>query len=100
MRNKQTKRARHMATILPADKQRFIEELIDLLKIPTISADSKYNDDIKKGASWVQNALSKAGCTETEIFPTQGHPIVYGERLIDPNLPTRRSPLNPLRKPV
>ncbi len=88
MRNKQTKRARHMATILPADKQRFIEELIDLLKIPTISADSKYNDDIKKGASWVQNALSKAGCTETEIFPTQGHPIVYGERLIDPNLPT------------
>ena len=88
MRNKQTKRARHMATILPADKQRFIEELIDLLKIPTISADSKYNDDIKRGASWVQNALSKAGCTETEIFPTQGHPIVYGERLIDPNLPT------------
>ena len=77
-----------MATILPADKQRFIDELIDLLKIPTISADSKYNDDIKKGASWVQNALSKAGCTETEIFPTKGHPIVYGERLIDPNLPT------------
>jgi len=77
-----------MATILPADKQRFIDELIDLLKIPTISADSKYNDDIKKGASWVQNALSKAGCTETEIFPTKGHPIVYGERLIDPTLPT------------
>ena len=77
-----------MATILPADKQRFIDELIDLLKIPTISADSKYNDDIKKGASWVQNALSKAGCTETEIFPTKGHPIIYGERLIDPNLPT------------
>ena len=77
-----------MATILPDDKQRFIDELIDLLKIPTISADSNYNDDIKKGASWVENALSKAGCSETEIFPTKGHPIVYGERLIDPNLPT------------
>ena len=37
-----------MATILPTDKQRFIDELIDLLKIPTISADSNYNDDIKK----------------------------------------------------
>ena len=75
-----------MASILPTDKKRFIDELIDLLKIPTISADSKYNDDIKRGATWVKNALEKAGCLETEIFATKGHPIVYGERLTDPNL--------------
>ena len=86
--NNLTQRLQLMASILPADKQRFIDELIDLLKIPTISADSKYNDDIKRGASWVKNALEKAGCLETEIFPTKGHPIVYGEHLTDPNLPT------------
>ena len=86
--NNLTQRLQLMASILPADKQRFIDELIDLLKIPTISADSKYNDDIKRGATWVKNALEKAGCLETEIFPTKGHPIVYGERLTDPNLPT------------
>lgn len=77
-----------MITISDADKQRFIDELIDLLKIPTISADSKYNDEVQKGASWVKKALTDAGCTHTEIVPTKGHPIVYGERLIDPNLPT------------
>ena len=86
--NNLTQRLQLMASILPADKQRFIDELIDLLKIPTISADSKYNDDIKRGATWVKNALEKAGCLETEIFPTKGHPIVYGERLTDPDLPT------------
>ena len=86
--NNLTQRLQLMASILPADKKRFIDELIDLLKIPTISADSKYNDDIKRGATWVKNALEKAGCLETEIFPTKGHPIVYGERLTDPNLPT------------
>ncbi len=77
-----------MSTILPSEKQRFIDELIELLKIPTISADSKYNEDIKKGAKWVKDALASAGCTETEIFPTKGHPIVYGERIVDSNLPT------------
>jgi len=86
--NNLTQRLQLMASILPADKKRFIDELIDLLKIPTISADSKHNDDIKRGATWVKNALEKAGCLETEIFPTKGHPIVYGERLTDPNLPT------------
>ena len=86
--NNLTQRLQLMASILPTDKQRFIDELIDLLKIPTISADSKYNDDIKRGATWVKNALEKAGCLETEIFPTKGHPIVYGERLTDPDLPT------------
>ena len=86
--NNLTQRLQLMASILPADKKRFIDELIDLLKIPTISADSKYNDDIKRGATWVKNALEKAGCLETEIFPTKGHPIVYGERLTDPDLPT------------
>ncbi len=77
-----------MVAIQSEDKQRFIDELIDLLKIPTISADSKYNDEVKKGATWVKNALQKAGCTNTETFETKGHPIVYGERIIDRKLPT------------
>ncbi len=77
-----------MVVIKSEDKQRFIDELIELLKIPTISADSKYNDDVKNGAIWVKNALLKAGCTNTEIFETKGHPIVYGERIIDEKLPT------------
>ena len=77
-----------MVVIKLEDKQRFIDELIELLKIPTISADSKYNHDVKNGAIWVKNALLKAGCTNTKIFETKGHPIVYGERIIDEKLPT------------
>ncbi len=69
-------------------KQRFIDELIDLLKIPSISADSAYKKDVLNTADAIKVSLEKAGCDKVEICPTDGYPIVYGEKIIDSNLPT------------
>ncbi len=70
------------------NKQRFIDELIELLKIPSISANSKYKADVIHTADAVKNSLQKAGCDQVEICETPGFPIVYGEKIIDSNLPT------------
>ena len=69
-------------------KQRFINELIDLLKIPSISADSAYKEDVLNTADAIKVSLEKAGCDKVEICETDGYPIVYGEKIIDKNLPT------------
>ncbi len=69
-------------------KERFLNELIDLLKIPSISADSNYKNDVIRTAEVVKESLLDAGCDKVEICETPGYPIVYGEKIIDPNLPT------------
>ena len=69
-------------------KTRFLNELIELLKIPSISADSKYKPDVLKTAEVVKISLEKAGCDVVEICETAGNPIVYGEKIIDSKLPT------------
>ena len=69
-------------------KNRFIDELIELLKIPSVSADSAYKNDVLKMAQAVKASLLKAGCDHVEICETEGHPIVYGEKIIDSTLPT------------
>ncbi|WP_445738316.1 dipeptidase [Mariniflexile sp.] len=69
-------------------KDRFVNELIELLKIPSISADSAYKNDVLKTADAVKTSLEKAGCNTVEICKTDGYPIVYGEKIIDKNLPT------------
>ena len=70
------------------NKERFLNELIELLKIPSISADSKYKDDVRRAAGFVSEQLTKAGAENVEICETPGHPIVYGDKIIDENLPT------------
>jgi len=70
------------------NKERFLNELIDLLKIPSISADSAYKKDVIATAQVVKTSLEKAGCDLVEICETPGYPIVYGEKIIDKNLPT------------
>ncbi len=69
-------------------KQRFLDELIELLKIPSVSADPAFNQDVLNTADSIKNSLEKAGCDKVEICETPGYPIVYGEKIIDPNLPT------------
>jgi len=70
------------------NKERFINELIELLKIPSVSADSAYSQDVIDTSEAVKRSLEKAGCDKVEICETDGYPIVYGEKIIDPNLPT------------
>ena len=73
---------------LTEDQKRYLDQWMAFLKIPSVSADPKYKDDVAKAAEWVKNALVEVGCLHTEIIQTPGHPIVYGEHLIDQNLPT------------
>ena len=69
-------------------KNRFLDELFTLIRIPSISADSTFIPHMHKAATTVAKALQDAGCTHTELCPTKGFPIVYGEKVIDPTLPT------------
>ncbi|MGB5429021.1 dipeptidase [Eudoraea sp.] len=69
-------------------KERFINELIQLLKMPSVSADSAYSQDVLDTAEAFATSLKDAGCDLVEICETQGYPIVYGEKIIDKNLPT------------
>ncbi|MAU26309.1 MAG: peptidase dimerization domain protein [Muricauda sp.] len=73
---------------LNTHKDRFINELIDLLKIPSVSADSAFSEDVHQTARVVKDALLAAGCDHAEICETKGYPVVYGEKMVDPNLPT------------
>ena len=75
-------------SFLNTNKERLIGELFDLLKIPSVSADSYYTKDVFKAAEFVASSLKIAGCDKVEICQTKGYPIVYGEKLIDPTLPT------------
>ncbi|MCA0349382.1 MAG: dipeptidase [Flavobacterium sp.] len=70
------------------NKERFINELIELLKIPSVSADSAYAHDVLATADAVKESLKNAGCQHVEICETEGYPIVFGKHIIDENLPT------------
>jgi acetylornithine deacetylase/succinyl-diaminopimelate desuccinylase-like protein len=70
------------------NKKRFLDELIELLKIPSISADSAHKKDVLITADVILKSLKKAGCNKVELCKTPGYPIVYGEKIIDKNLPT------------
>ena len=69
-------------------QSRFLDELMDLLRIPSISADSAYKQDVMHCADWVAEKLRAAGADKVEVCPTKGFPIVYGEKIIDPAKPT------------
>ena len=77
-----------ISTYIQTHKDRFINELIELLKIPSISADSAFSQDMINTAEAVAAALEKAGCDTVEICETQGYPIIFGEKIVDPSLPT------------
>lgn len=69
-------------------QDRFLQELFDLLRIPSVSADSTRNADTAACAEAVKTSLLKAGCDIAEVCPTNGHPIVFAQKIVDPSLPT------------
>lgn len=70
------------------NRQRFLDELFDFLRIPSISADSSFKEDVLKTADFVAEKLRIAGADKVEVCQTNGYPIVYGEKIIDPKLST------------
>jgi acetylornithine deacetylase/succinyl-diaminopimelate desuccinylase-like protein len=77
-----------MKKLIQNQKEVFINQLLELLKIPSISADPQYKDEVKKTAEWIKNALNDIGCTTVKIYETEGHPVVYGEILVSESAPT------------
>lgn len=69
-------------------KDRFLNELLNLLKLPSISADSKYKNEVVKTAEAIKQRLIEAGADNVELSETDGYPVVYGEKIIDPKKPT------------
>lgn len=70
------------------NKERFLSELFELLRIPSISADSAYRDDMDRAAEWIRGSLVKAGVDKAEVYTTGGPSIVYAEKMVDPAAPT------------
>jgi len=71
-----------------ANKDRYLNELLDFLRIPSVSADPAYAKDVKKTAKFVADKLKAAGANKVKVYPTAGHPIVYGEKMVDKSKPT------------
>ncbi|MBK8845407.1 MAG: dipeptidase [Bacteroidetes bacterium] len=70
------------------NQEQYLKELMEWLRIPSVSADSKYKEDVARAAQFVADKLKIAGADQVEICATAGHPIVYGEKIIDPTFKT------------
>lgn len=73
---------------IASNQERFLNELFDLLRIPSVSADSKHKEDVRKAANYVKTKLEEAGADTVQLVETKGHPIVFGEKIVNPSLPT------------
>lgn len=73
---------------IDTNKDRFISELFDLLRIPSISAESAHKPDMQRCAEWLAAALVKAGADHAEVMPTDGNPVVYAEKIVSPKAKT------------
>ena len=70
------------------EKNKFLNELYEFLKIPSVSADPNQKKEMIKCSKWLGNCLKNSGCENVKITKTNGHPIVYAEKFIDKNIPT------------
>lgn len=77
-----------LTSYLEQNRERFLSELFEYLRIPSISSESEHKPDMERCAAWLKEALLKAGADKAEIFPTAGNPIVYGEKSVSPDAPT------------
>ncbi|MBQ6684272.1 MAG: dipeptidase [Bacteroidales bacterium] len=73
---------------IEANKERFLEELFELIRIPSISAESEHKPDMVRCAEKWKELLMAAGCDKAEVMPSEGNPVVYGEKAIDATKPT------------
>ncbi|MCC2546180.1 dipeptidase [Hymenobacter sp. BT175] len=77
-----------MASYLEENQDRFLSELLDWLRIPSVSADPKFHGDVLKAADYLKARFEELGVENVELCQTAGNPIVYGEKIVDPSLPT------------
>ncbi|WP_077919381.1 dipeptidase [Spirosoma sp. 209] len=77
-----------LTDFLAENKQRFLDELLELLRIPSVSADSSFKNDVRRAAEFVRDKLTAAGLDDAQLHETAGHPIVFAQKLVDPARPT------------
>jgi acetylornithine deacetylase/succinyl-diaminopimelate desuccinylase-like protein len=77
-----------LKTYIESNKGRFLEELFELIRIPSISSQTEHKEDMKKAAEYWKQTLLKAGADKAEVMLTEGNPVVYGEKMVDKNAPT------------
>jgi len=73
---------------IDANRERFLEELFELIRIPSVSAKEENKPDMLLAAELLRTYLEKAGAEKTKLFPSEGNPVVYGEKIISRDLPT------------
>jgi acetylornithine deacetylase/succinyl-diaminopimelate desuccinylase-like protein len=78
----------NLKNYLETNKNRFLDELFDLLRLPSVSADPQYKDSVLATAEFLKQKLIEAGADNVEVCETAGYPIVYGEKIISADLPT------------
>ncbi|MBQ2452090.1 MAG: M20/M25/M40 family metallo-hydrolase, partial [Bacteroidales bacterium] len=77
-----------MQTYILQNKARFMEELFGLLRIPSVSAQEVHKEDMGRCAQALVDLLMQAGVSSAAVYPTSGHPVVFGQKIIDPSAPT------------
>ena len=77
-----------MKNYIETNKERFLEELFSLLRIPSVSSLEQHKPDMQKCAERLVELLMEAGADEAAVYPTKGHPVVFGQKMVDPSLPT------------
>lgn len=78
----------HIKTYIEENKDRFLEELFELIRIPSVSSLAEHKDDMKRAAEAWKKILLSAGADKAEVMPSAGNPVVYGEKMTDPSKPT------------
>ena len=75
-------------TYIEENKDRFLDELFGLIRIPSISAKTEHKDDMVKAAEYIKESLLKAGAEQAAVMSTKGNPVVYAEKFVSADLPT------------
>jgi acetylornithine deacetylase/succinyl-diaminopimelate desuccinylase-like protein len=78
----------HVKKYIEENKDRFLDELFALIRIPSISSESARKDDMIRAAEYWKESMLKAGADKAEVMPSDGNPVVYGEKIVDPSAPT------------
>ncbi|WP_167615495.1 dipeptidase [Maribellus sediminis] len=78
----------HINKYIEENKDRFLEELFGLIRIPSISSIKSHKPDMYRAAEYLKELLLKSGADKAEVFETEGNPVTYAEKIIDPALPT------------
>jgi acetylornithine deacetylase/succinyl-diaminopimelate desuccinylase-like protein len=78
----------NLQQFIQTNESRFLDELFELIKIPSVSSNESHKQDMLKAAEWIKDKLISDGADHAEVMQTEGHPVVFGKKIINPSLPT------------